>query len=114
MEVASTGVPNGVSTSETAALVDSGAVIQYLTEVLQVTLGALKSELETAGSLLSAARYNETVQRCTRFTSETQVALYVQKDIAAAEETNGETEESGVSIRSCSAISYGSKLIVYI
>jgi dynein heavy chain 1 len=97
MEVASTGVPNGVSTPDTAALVDSGAVIQYLTEVLQVTLGALKSELETAGSLLSEARYNETVQRCTRFASESQVALYVQKDIAGAEETNGENEGPGES-----------------
>lgn len=99
MEVASTGVPNGVSTPDTAALVDSGAVIQYLTEVLQVTLGALRSELETAGSLLSEARYNDTVQRCTRFASESQVAFYVQKDIAGAEEINGDTEGPGESIR---------------
>lgn len=95
MEVASLEAPNGVPATETTTMVDSGAVVQYLTEVLQVTLGALKSELESAGSLLSAARYNETVQRCTRFASESQVALYVQKDIAATEETNGETEDSG-------------------
>lgn len=95
MEVATPGVPNGVPTTDTTVVVDSGTVIQYLTEVLQVTLGALKSELESAGSLLSAAKYNETAQRCTRFASESQVALYVQKDIAAAEETNGETEGSG-------------------
>lgn len=98
MEVASTGVPNGVSTPDTAALVDPGAVIQYLTEVLQVTLGALKSDLESAGSLLSADRYNDTVQRCTRFASESQVALYVQKDISAAEDTNREIEGPGESI----------------
>lgn len=97
MEVASSGVPNGASTPETAALVDSGAVIQYLTEVLQVTLGAQRSELESAGSLLSESRYNETLQRCTRFASEAQVALYVQKDIVTAEETNGETEDQGKS-----------------
>ncbi|KAJ6144523.1 hypothetical protein N7470_008418 [Penicillium chermesinum] len=97
MEVASTGAPNGVSTPETASVVDSGAVIQYLTEVLRVTLGASESELESAGSLLSSARYNDTVQRCTRFASEPQVALYVQKDIVAAEETNGESEGSGES-----------------
>ncbi|KGO60550.1 Dynein heavy chain, domain-2 [Penicillium expansum] len=93
MEVASSGVPNGTSTPETAALVDSGAVIQYLTELLQVTLGAQRSELESAGSLLSESRYNETLQRCTRFASEAQVALYVQKDIVIAEEANGETED---------------------
>lgn len=97
MEVASSGVPNGASTPETAALVDSGAVIQYLTEVLQVTLGAQRSELESAGSLLSESRYNETLQRCTRFASEAQVALYVQKDIVTVEETNGETEDQGKS-----------------
>jgi dynein heavy chain 1 len=95
MEVAPSGVPNGISTPEAAALVDTRAVIQYLTEVLQVTLGAQKSELETAGSLLSEAKYNETLQRCTRFASESQVALYVQKDILVAEETNGEAEDQG-------------------
>lgn len=95
MEVAASGAPNGVSTPDVAAVVDSGVVVQYLTDVLQVTLGALKSELESAGSLLSSARYNDTVQRCTRFASESQVALYVQKDIVAAEDTNGETEDAG-------------------
>ncbi|OQE10444.1 hypothetical protein PENVUL_c004G10360 [Penicillium vulpinum] len=96
MEVASSGLPNGPSTPETAALVDSGAVVQYLTEVLQVTLGAQRSELESAGSLLSESRYNETLQRCTRFASEAQVALYVQKDIVTVEETNGEPEDQAV------------------
>lgn len=95
MEIAASGAPNGVPTPDVAAVVDSGVVVQYLTDVLQVTLGALKSELESAGSLLSSARYNDTVQRCTRFASESQVALYVQKDIVAAEDTNGETEDAG-------------------
>ncbi|KAJ5177895.1 Dynein heavy chain domain-2 [Penicillium coprophilum] len=99
MEVASSGVPNGASTPETAALVDSGAVIQYLTEVLQVTLGAQRSELESAGSLLSELKYNETLQRCTRFALEAQVALYVQKDIVTVEETNGETEDQETSVQ---------------
>ncbi|KAJ5496798.1 Dynein heavy chain domain-2 [Penicillium fimorum] len=96
MEVASSGVPNSASTPETTSIVDSGAVIQYLTEVLQVTLGAQRSELESAGSLLSELKYNETLQRCTRFASEAQVALYVQKDIVTVEETNGETEDQAV------------------
>lgn len=81
-------VPNGVPGPAQASLVDAGTVIQYLTEVLQVTLGALKTELEGAGSLLSSAKYNDTVQRCMRFASEAQVALYVQKDLVASEETN--------------------------
>lgn len=89
MEVANAEVSNGVPAPAQTPLVDSNAVIEYLSEVLRVTLGALRSELESTGSLLSPARYNETVQRCTRFASESQVALYVQKDVVASEEANG-------------------------
>lgn len=95
MEVASTGVPNGVS-SPGQTSVDSGAVVQYLTEVLQVTLGALKTELESAGSLLSSARYSDTLQRCMRFATESQVALYVQKDLVASEESNAPEDGQGM------------------
>ncbi|KAA8652525.1 dynein heavy chain [Aspergillus tanneri] len=89
MEIASDGVSNGVAAPTQTPMVDSNAVIHYLVEVLQVTLGALKTELESAGSLLSEAKYSDTVQRCTRFASESQVALYVQKDLVGSEATNG-------------------------
>ncbi|PLN79159.1 dynein heavy chain [Aspergillus taichungensis] len=88
MEVAA-GVPNGVSAPTQVSSVDSSAVIQYLVDVLQVTLGALRTELESPGSLLSDSKRSETEQRCTRFALESQVALYVQKDFVASEETNG-------------------------
>lgn len=93
MEVASAGISNGVSAPTQASFVDSSAIIQYLSDVLQVTLGALRTELERTGSLLSEAKYNETVQRCTRFASESQVALYVQKDLVGSEESAGADEE---------------------
>lgn len=96
MEVASPGAPNGVSTPPQTPFVDSSAVVQYLTEVLQVTLGALKTELESAGSLLSKAKHSDTVQRCTRFATEAQVALYVQKDLVASEETEGTDDGQGM------------------
>ncbi|KKK21233.1 dynein heavy chain [Aspergillus ochraceoroseus] len=89
MEVASSAVSNGVPAAPQGALVDSNIIVQYLVEVLQVTLGALKSELEGPGSLLSKPKYNETVQRCARFASESQPALYVQKDLIASEDANG-------------------------
>jgi dynein heavy chain 1 len=95
MEVASAGVPNGVSAPGQASL-DSGAVVQYLTEVLQVTLGALKTDLEDAGSLLSEAKYSDTLQRCTRFAIEPQTALYVQKDLVASEESDAADDGQGV------------------
>ncbi|KAL4887486.1 dynein heavy chain, N-terminal region 1-domain-containing protein [Aspergillus karnatakaensis] len=91
MEVASSGTPDGVPTavSSNPPSVDAETVVEYLVDVLRVTLGALKSDLEETGSLLSAARYKETVNRCTRFVGESQVALYVQKDLVAAETANG-------------------------
>ncbi|KAL3472098.1 dynein heavy chain, cytoplasmic [Aspergillus californicus] len=90
MEVAAPGEPDGVPTAiSQGPLVDSESVVQYLVDVLQVTLGALKSELENTGSLLSKAKYGETGSRCLRFASESQVALYVQKDLIASENTNG-------------------------
>lgn len=96
MEVVSTEVPNGVPGPAQASLVDAGTVIQYLTEVLQVTLGALKTELEGTGSLLSPAKYDDSVQRCMRFASEAQVALYVQKDLVASEETDDAVDGQGM------------------
>lgn len=102
MEVANAEVSNGVPVPAQTPLVDSHAVIDYLSEVLRATLGALRSELESTGSLLSAAKYNETVQRCTRFASESQVALYIQKDVVASEEVNGTEPTEGMICNFCS------------
>ncbi|CRG84277.1 Dynein heavy chain, cytoplasmic [Talaromyces islandicus] len=99
MEVATPGVPNGLAASAQGPSVDPKVVVQYLTQVLQVTLGAAKEDLEGQGSLLSKAKYSETVQRCTRFASESQVALYVQQDIVGTEEPNGTDNENGADDR---------------
>lgn len=98
MEVAAPGVPTNGLAAATApvAVTDPNAVVRYLTDVLQVTLGASKRDLEATGSLLSKAKYSETVQKCTRFASESQVALYVQQDIFSAEEPNGTESDEGM------------------
>jgi dynein heavy chain 1 len=72
--------PNGV-TSGPFPTIDPVLVVEHLAAVLEITLGATRRELENIGSLLSKARYSDTVQRCTRFATESQVALYVRKDI---------------------------------
>ena len=69
--------------------IDPNLVVHHLTDVLQITLGASRRDLEGPGSLLSKSKYADTVQRCARFASESQVAIYVQKDIIAADEPNG-------------------------
>ncbi|RFU30184.1 hypothetical protein B7463_g6181, partial [Scytalidium lignicola] len=79
------GISNGVFPT-----IDPILVVEHLVQVLEVTLGATRKELENVGSLLSKSRYPDTVQRCTRFATESQPALYIQKDIAShdAIETN--------------------------
>lgn len=99
MEVATPGVTTnglGAAATQVVPAADPNAVVQYLTDVLQVTLGASKRDLEATGSLLSSAKYSETVQKCTRFASESQMALYVQQDIFGAEEPNGTEKDDGM------------------
>jgi dynein heavy chain 1 len=100
MEVLSQGAPNGVPPILPQPTTDPNAVVQHLIDVLQITLGALRKDLESVGSLLSKAKYSETIQRCTRFASESQVALYAQKDIAASDQVNGTDDGAGKS-RGC-------------
>lgn len=74
--------------------VDPEVVLHYLAEVIQGTLGALRRDLESSGSLLSQAKYSETLQRCGRFASESQIALYAHKDTVVPEQTNGSDDDS--------------------
>lgn len=91
----SPGAANGVSTTNPFPTIDPTLVVDYLSGLLQITLGATRKDLESPGSLLSKSRYSDTVQRCTRFASETQVALYVQKDAVSTETIDGPEEASG-------------------
>lgn len=90
MEVVSPGHgANGhPPSSSTPGTVDPNLVVQYLRDLLEITLGATTDDLEGKGSLLSEAKRNDTVQRCTRFASELQVALYVQKSAIATDSPN--------------------------
>jgi dynein heavy chain 1 len=85
---------NGVATAPFAA-VDPSRVVDHLAVLLEAALGATRTELEAPGSLLSKTRYPDTLQRCTRFAVDTQVALYIQKDLAPTNRLeNGDTDES--------------------
>ena len=93
MEVTSPTSPavNGLATTAFPTI-DPNLVVEYLASVLQSTLGASRRELENVGSLLSKSRYSDTVQRCTRFATESQAALYVQKDIIGGDGLDGAGE----------------------
>jgi dynein heavy chain 1, cytosolic len=85
---------NGVATAPFAA-VDPSRVVDHLAVLLEAALGATRTELEAPGSLLSKARYPDTLQRCTRFAVDTQVALYIQQDLVPTDRLeNGDTDES--------------------
>ena len=95
MEVVFPGVNGHAPSSVTAGAIDPNVVVQHLTDLLEVTLGASREELERQGSLLSIGKRNDTVQRCTRYASEPQVALYVQKAIADSMQVNGGDHTAG-------------------
>ena len=97
MEVVSPGANGVVPSLNPFTPIDPDLVIRHLTDLLQITLGASRTDLEGPGSLLSKSRYADTLQRCARFASESQVALYVQKDVIAAHEPNGVDKFQGES-----------------
>ena len=92
---------NGVATAPFAA-VDPARVLDHVTVLLEAALGATRTELEAPGSLLSKTRRPDTLQRCTRFALDAQVALYIQKDLAPTHTLeNGDTDEGRALLSRC-------------
>src|SRR5271154_4475560 len=94
MEVLSPSTPNGLAASPNSATADPLDVLEHIASLIQATLGAARRELEAVGSLLSKAKHSDAVNRCARFASENQVALYAQKDYIDDKQTNGHDEDS--------------------
>jgi len=95
MEVVSPGANGQVSPTNHSTSIDPNLVVDHLVDVLAITLGASREDLETPGSLLSRSRRSETIQRCTRFALESQVVLYIQKEYVSPDVTNGVNGTSG-------------------
>ena len=91
MEVVSPGQgANGHPPSSPGpAVINPSLIVRYLVDLLEITLGASTEDLENEGSILSESKKGDTVQRCTRFASESQVALYVQKGVVSPNVPNG-------------------------
>jgi dynein heavy chain 1 len=93
MEVTSPTSPATNGLAATAfPTIDPNLVVEYLASILQSTLGASRQDLENVGSLLSKSRHSDTVQRCLRFATESQAALYVQKDLVGGAGLDGDGE----------------------
>ncbi|KAL8700215.1 MAG: hypothetical protein Q9224_001067, partial [Gallowayella concinna] len=95
MEVVTPGANGHPTTSIASAAISPEAVIQHLTDLLEVTLGASPEDLQGPDSLFSTPRKQDTLQRCTRFASESQVALYVQKDVVDTVENDPTANATG-------------------
>ncbi|KAH9904137.1 cytoplasmic dynein heavy chain [Xylariomycetidae sp. FL2044] len=71
---------NGVAPSSFVTI-DPAVIVNHLVSVISITLGATRDELQNPESLLSETNYSDTVQRCSRFATDSQVVMYIQKDI---------------------------------
>ncbi|VDB92823.1 BgtA-20854 [Blumeria graminis f. sp. tritici] len=58
-------------------------LLDYFVNILEVTLGAKRQDLEYEGSLLSIDSRQQTLQSCNRFAIESHPAIYVMKDVVA-------------------------------
>lgn len=88
---------NGLSPSP-FVMVDPALVVDYLASVVTIALGATRSELERPGNLLSKENYDDTVQRCTRFATDAQVALYIQKDVKPSDDIPDGPTDNGMKV----------------
>ncbi|CAM1511285.1 Fc.00g087980.m01.CDS01 [Cosmosporella sp. VM-42] len=94
MEVSAPVPPtNGVAAAPFPTI-EPERVVDHLAAICQIALGATREDLEQLGSLLHKARYGETISRCTRFASDTQNVLYIQKDIAHLSSVENGTDNS--------------------
>lgn len=108
------GVANGTPPVPTSNAVDPKNIIKYLSNVLEVTLGASEEELKSQGSLLNEALLEDTLARCTRFALEAQVALYVLKEAAVREnaaQTDGDAVQEQAVYTLSSELSYSSRTL---
>ena len=95
MEMLSPSTLNGVAASIPPSTADPLQVLEHIAALIQTTLGVARKELEAVGSLLSKTKHSETLSRCARFASESQVALYAQKDLIEEKLANGHDERLG-------------------
>lgn len=86
MEVVSPGANGHTPSAISSTIIDPDVLVRHLVDLLEITLEASTEDLERPGSLLSRFKRQDTVQRCTRFASEPQNALYVLKDIVVSDQ----------------------------
>ncbi|KAK5456057.1 dynein heavy chain [Exophiala xenobiotica] len=79
-DVLSPTAPNGAHTPPPVEA-DPLNVLEHIANLIEITLGAARRELEAVGSLLSKAERADSLDKCARFASDSQITLFAQKDI---------------------------------
>lgn len=102
--VTSPASPNNGMTTGGFPAIEPDVIISHLANILDITLGATRKDLEQNGSLLAKAKLSETTSRVARFATESQVALYIQKDAEPADDTDGDLDAPN---RKCLKVSCG-------
>ena len=92
-DVAQPAAVNGFTTpSQDSAVLDSDSLVEYLINLLNVTLGASIAALQADESLFSNSKRDETIERCNRYLTSTAIAIYAQKHSRfpfASDQVNG-------------------------
>ncbi|KAI7931816.1 dynein heavy chain [Pyricularia oryzae] len=83
---------NGVGPPPFAS-VDPERVIDYLTNLLEIALGATREELHAEGSFLSDNLRQDALKASSRFANDNHVSLLIQKEIAGGEITEDDAGE---------------------
>jgi dynein heavy chain 1 len=88
------GSANGGVVEPQSSGIDTRDLINHLSSLLKITLGATDADLRSYGSLLGPDRLDETLQRCERFAQEAHAAsLYIQQlRLASSIEENGDSD----------------------
>jgi dynein heavy chain 1 len=79
-DVLSPTAPNGAH-APPAVEADPLNVLEHIANLIEITLGAARRELEAVGSLLSKAERADSLDKCAKFASDSQITLFAQKDI---------------------------------
>lgn len=91
MEVLPVSLPNGNTNGVQPETTDPILVLEHIAKLIESNLGAARRELEAVGNLLSQSSQPHALERCGRFATEPQVALFAQKDLKT-NQTNGHDE----------------------
>lgn len=94
MDVETSAKVNGFHTSPSSSDLSLGPadVLDYISSLLALTLGASQGDLELEGNPLSEAERDKTLGRCSSFLSSPRVALYASKRELQLPQSNGDVD----------------------